>query len=61
MKTFYISQLSQPIQQAIQSEVTLALSQLDLTPSEQSQTLQDALNSRLCDLSDLININKYIN
>ncbi len=60
MKSQYISQLPQSTQQAIASDLTLTLSQLDLTPAEQTEALQDALNSRLSDLSDLIIIKKYI-
>lgn len=50
MKSIYIYQLPDMIQDQIKNE----LISLNLT------TIEDALSSRLCDLEDTININKYI-
>jgi len=52
-KTTYICQLPSSIQDTIKQE----LINLDLSHED----IEDALSSRLCDLEDTININKYIN
>ncbi|EFU43871.1 hypothetical protein PVOR_01630 [Paenibacillus vortex V453] len=59
-KTIYIAQLPQPIQEAIMTDVRSALMDIDLTVAEQEIALQDAMDSRLCDLSDTIDIEKYL-
>ncbi|MEK5071774.1 hypothetical protein [Sporosarcina sp. FSL K6-1508] len=51
-KTTYIYLLTNNIQQAIEDELRETLSE---------QEIQLALSSRLCDLEETININKYIN
>lgn len=60
MKTQFINQLPTNTRESIKSELVKALSQLDLSHSEYYEALDDALNSRLCDLSDTIDINKYL-
>jgi hypothetical protein len=52
MKTTYINQL----QQATQEEIKKELQSLNLD----TQDIENALNSRLCDLEDTIDINKYL-
>lgn len=59
-KTSYIAQLPQSIQDAIKSDVRLALLDTDLSAEEQEIALKDAMDSRLCDLSDTIDIEKYL-
>jgi len=59
-KTTFIAQLPQYIQEAIQSDVRAALLNTDLSVEEQETALQDAMDSRLCDLSDTIDIEKYL-
>jgi len=51
-KTTYICQLPLSIQQAIKED----LLSLDLS----SEDIQNALDGRLCDLEDTININQYL-
>lgn len=52
MKTMYICQLSKGVQESIEQElISLGLEKEDI---------ENALDSRLCDLSDTININKYL-
>lgn len=50
--TQYITQLPPETQQSILSDLT----KLNLTPED----IDNAMNSRLCDLSDTIDISKYI-
>ena len=53
MKTLFINQLEESTQKAIERELTeMGFSQEDI---------ENALDSRLCDLSDTININAYLN
>lgn len=59
-KTTYFSQLPQSLQDVIKTDIVRALLDTDLTSLEQETALQDAMDSRLCDLSDIIDIEKYI-
>ncbi|BBI30772.1 hypothetical protein [Cohnella abietis] len=59
-KTAFIAQLSKSVQDAIKTDLRLALIDTDLTAEEQETALQDAMDSRLCDLSDTIDISNYI-
>jgi hypothetical protein len=59
VKTMFIAQLPLTIREAIRNDVRLALLDADLSVEEQEYALQDAMDSRLCDLSDTIDISKY--
>lgn len=59
-KTIFIAQLPQALQHEIEIDVKTALSDTELTAEEKETALKDAMDSRLCDLSDLIEIGKYI-
>lgn len=59
-KTVYIAQLPHFIQSAIKNDIKLALIDINLTAEEKEVALQDAMDSRLCDLEDIIDIKKYI-
>lgn len=60
MKNLFVSQLSTEVQEAIQSDVINALNELQLDTEEQTEAIENAMNSRLSDLADLIDINKYL-
>lgn len=51
-KTSYIMSLDLEIQQAIKNDIKMVL--------DDNELINDAMNSRLCDLEDLIDINKYL-
>lgn len=52
MKTMYINQLPNTIQEDILKELSIL--------GFSTEDIDNAMNSRLCDLSDTININKYL-
>ena len=60
VKTMFIAQLPLAIQEAIKNDVKLALLDADLSEEEQTNALKDAMDSRLCDLSDTIDTSKYL-
>jgi hypothetical protein len=60
LKSLFIHQLPTDIQDQIQQEITLSLSTHNLSPNELSNSIHTALHSRLSDLEDLINVNKYL-
>jgi hypothetical protein len=60
MKNQFISTLSNETQENIKKDLILAFTELELTQEEIQETLENALNSRLSDLEDTININKYL-
>lgn len=56
----YIYQLPVEMQKKIKAELLLNLAELKLSQEEFLNTLENAMNSRLGDLSDTININQYL-
>ncbi|WP_312471222.1 hypothetical protein [Neobacillus sp.] len=60
MKTKYICQLPDEIRENIYDEVQNALSKIGLSDSELVEAIEAAMNSRLCDLEDTIDISKYL-
>lgn len=61
MKTMYINQLSEEMQDNIFDDVKATLIEQGLSEGiELDEALNDAMNSRLCDLSDTIDIAKYL-
>lgn len=52
MKTIYVNQISKEIQESVRQEL------VDLNLS--TEDVNNAMDSRLCDLSDTIDIKKYI-
>ncbi|MFS1518533.1 hypothetical protein V1503_19030 [Bacillus sp. SCS-151] len=60
MKTMYVNQLSNETQEQIKNDLIQALSQLQLDTEELNESIEDAMNSRLVDLEDTIDIKKYI-
>jgi hypothetical protein len=60
LKSLFIHQLPTDLQDQIQQEITHTLSNLNLSPSDLSESIHTALHSRLSDLEDLINVNKYL-
>lgn len=61
MKTKYINQLPLHTQQSIKADIIHSLSELNLSHSELLEALENAMSSRIIDLEDTININKYLN
>lgn len=57
-KSEYISTLPQETQEQLLQDVKAALEQYSI--SEQSHLVEEAMNSRLIDLEELINIDKYM-
>ncbi|MED1303105.1 hypothetical protein ACW4EZ_25275 [Bacillus toyonensis] len=60
MKTNYISQLSKETQELILNDLKNELAKLGLNKEEFLEVIDNAMNSRLCDLEDTINVNKYL-
>lgn len=60
MENLYINQLESTLQTQVKQLVTNALLELDFTGLELKEMINEALESRLSDLSDLINIDKII-
>ena len=60
MKTNYISQLSKETQELILNDLKNELAKLGLNKEEFLEAIDNAMNSRLCDLEDTINVNKYL-
>ena len=60
MKTKYIYQLSAELSNDIYNEVRRALCEMGLKDGELNEAIEAAMNSRLCDLEDTIDITKYI-
>jgi len=60
MLTKYVCQLPAAISEDIFNEVQKALYEVGLRDQELSDSLEEAMNSRLCDLEDTIDITKYL-
>lgn len=60
MKNLYVSQLPTNTQQSILNEITIALSQHNLSSVELSEAIENAMSSRVSDLQDTININSIV-
>ncbi|AKR34230.1 hypothetical protein P4K49_02420 [Bacillus cereus] len=60
MKTSYIFQLSKETQELILNDLKNELAKLGLNKEEFLEAIDNAMNSRLCDLEDTINVNKYL-
>lgn len=66
MKTTYINQLSIEMQNVIQQRIEEALCQVcldnngNLDEALFNEDLTDALNGRLCDIEDLIDITEFL-
>ncbi|MCH4826639.1 hypothetical protein [Planococcus halocryophilus] len=60
MKTKYISQLPTEMVTAIYKDVQDSLYEIGLRDTELSDSVESAMNSRLCDLEDTIDITKYL-
>jgi len=56
----YVNQLTDAEQAQVLNEVETALEGLGLEGTELDEAVEDAMNSKVNDLSDLIDINKYI-
>jgi hypothetical protein len=59
-KTIYVHQIPESIRLQIKQDIITTLNSLQLSSDTKQEALEEALNSRLCDLQDLININKYL-
>lgn len=60
-KTLFVSQLPLKTQELIRKEIRKALmKEARLTSEELEKLVQDGMDSRLSDLSDLIDIHKFI-
>ncbi|MCA1021613.1 hypothetical protein [Halobacillus litoralis] len=59
MKTMYVNQLNNETQEAIRQELHTNLIDI-LTGNELTEAINDAMDSRLSDLEDTININQYV-
>lgn len=57
--TMYVNQLPETTQNAIRSDLIDTLKEY-LRPIEITEAIEDAMCSRLCDLSNRIDINKYM-
>jgi hypothetical protein len=60
LKSLFIHQLPTDLQEQIQQDINDTLSNHNLSPTELSNSIHTALHSRLSDLEDLINVNKYL-
>lgn len=61
MKTLYVAQLPAETQELIRKEIRKVLTAEAVLTSEQLEELvQHGMDSRICDLSDLIDIHKFI-
>ena len=60
MKTKYINQLPTEMVTAIYKDVHYSLYEIGLRDTELSDSVENAMNSRLCDLEDTIDITKYL-
>lgn len=58
-KTTYVKQLDESTQEKIKNEI-VAHSTYEIDKEELKETLEYAMNSRLCDLENAISIEKYI-
>lgn len=58
--TTYINQLPIQTQEEIKAELITVFTELELSQDELTEAIENAMDSRLCDLSDTININKYL-
>lgn len=62
MKTIFVAQLPVETQDMIRKELRqVLLEEALLTSEELEELVQQGMDSRLCDLSDLIDIDKYLN
>jgi energy-coupling factor transporter ATP-binding protein EcfA2 len=59
-KTIYVHQIPESIRLQIKQDIITTLNNLQLSSDTIQEALKEALNSRLCDLQDLIDINKYL-
>ena len=60
MKTKYVSQLSKYNQVVIRLDVIEKLEKLGYHKEDLNEIVENAMDSRLCDLSDLIDIRPYL-
>lgn len=60
MLTKYVCQLPAEVIEDINIEVQKALYDIGLRDKELSESIEAAMNSRLCDLEDTIDITKYL-
>lgn len=60
MKNLYVSQLSNQSQKAIKTDLINTFNELNFSPSELEEALENALDSKLTDLEDTIDITPYI-
>lgn len=60
MRAKFINQLPIETQESILTDVHFALSKLNLPNEEYIEALENAMCSRLCDLEDTIDIEKYL-
>lgn len=60
MKTTYICQLPQQTQNAIRTDIETYFISEGLSGQELQDAVQDALNGRLADLEETIDISKYL-
>jgi Holliday junction resolvasome RuvABC DNA-binding subunit len=58
--TTFISLLDSEIRNCIYNEVLQALLGLGLSEEELEEAIESAMNSRLCDLEELIDIKKFL-
>lgn len=56
----YIATLSSDLQKEIEGDLNAFFSSLGLTDSELIEAVENGLNSRLNDLQDVLNTDKYI-
>ena len=60
MKTIYVCQLPQQTQDAIKNDIETYLISEGFSGQELKNAVQDALNGRLADLEETIDISKYL-
>lgn len=60
IKTMWIGLLPENVKSEIEKDLKGALESMELDTSEVEDALQDGMDSRLCDLSDALDIEKYI-
>lgn len=60
MKTTYIFLLDEETQKSIKKEVRENLLKLGINDNEVANLLEHAMNSRLCDIEEIIDIKKYL-
>lgn len=59
MKNMHIAMLPVAIREQVMQDIRAALTMLNMEENELVEVEERAINSRLCDLEDTIDLNKY--